>query len=188
MWKGSHLAPKCGRWFCRSEVVPSWFWITWGTKLRNKAWRKQTRLKLHQTLQQQGLAEAETAILFGTYTMQVATGLAHICANSLATCMVLLNLWSRAFLGRGNTLNNPISGFKSKTICEFLWRHARHVDLVALCRGCGCFATRAWHWYSRDCHGCSHPEDHWKDGKLREGFSCSSLHCHEEGCYITIKG
>ena len=99
--------------------------------------------------------------------------------NASFTRLLQWILWSFWF--------KPFRTFKSKTICEFLWRHARHVDLVALCRVCGCFATRAWHWYSRDCHGCLHPEDQWKDGKLREGFSCSSLHCQEEGWCITIK-
>ena len=97
-------------------------------------------------------------------------------------CSTCLSGWISSFWFK------PFS-FKSKTLCEFLWRHARHVDLVALCRGCGCFATRAWHPYSRDCHGCSHPEDHWRDGggKLREGFPRSSLHCQEQGTSSTIK-
>ena len=98
-------------------------------------------------------------------------------------CWTCLSGWISSFWFK------PFRSFKSKTLCEFLWGHARHVDLVALCRGCGCFATRAWHSYSRDCHGCSHPEDHWRDGggKLREGFPRSSLHCQEQGTSSTIK-
>ena len=43
----------------------------------------------------------------------------YLCANPIAGCMALLNgagnRWSRAFLGRGNTLDNPISSLPSSS-------------------------------------------------------------------------
>ena len=63
------------------------------------------RLKLHQSLQQQGLAEAETAILCCTYVptqLRAAWCFLMGFETSCSRC-------SRVFLGRGNTLDNRIS-------------------------------------------------------------------------------
>ena len=109
--KGPHVAQKCGRWFL--DHLPG---------------RSGAKLVLDHVRHQNfgarcgGNSEIEVAPNFARTRLRRGRNsnlVLYLCANPVAGCMVLFNgarnRWSRAFLGRGNTLDNPISSLPSSS-------------------------------------------------------------------------